>query len=319
MTILNRLHAELKQTLEKITPFQLPEDLEQARCNVPNPRKHIDKVQVVETHITGHDGHAIFVRIYSPLQQTNEKLPVFLWIHGGGYVMGHPDYDDELCEEFVLQASCIVVAPAYRLAPEHPFPAGLEDCYSTLLWIGQEAEAFGGDSQTVAIGGGSAGGGMTAALALLSRDRNGLPICYQMPLYPMIDYRNISVSSQEINDNRMWSGQNNREAWQMYLAGLEDKGQLGYASPLLAESYEGLPPVYTCVGELDPFRDETIQYVARLSEAGIPVEFHLYPGCFHAFERAEPNARISIEARQSYIHALARAFQAKAKLDKAGV
>jgi len=308
MNIMDRLHPELVQILGQMSDIKLPSDLEQARKIKPNPRKHVDEVEVTETYVNSYDNHKIFVRIYSPKNKQN-KLPVLMWIHGGGYVMGHPDYDDELCEEFVLQASCIVVAPAYRLAPEHPYPAGLEDCYSTLQWIGDQAETFGGDASAIAIGGGSAGGGLTAALALLNRDRKGVKLCYQLPLYPMIDYRNITASSYEITDDRIWSRKNNIEAWNMYLADLTEQDDRGYASPLHAKSYAGLPPVYTCVGELDAFRDETIQYVARLSEANIPVEFHLYPGCFHSFERAEPNASISIQARQSYINALANAFK----------
>lgn len=308
MNLLDRLHIELKNTVDKISPIRLPEDLHVARKIKPNPRQHIDKVEVTEEYILGDDGYSIFTRIYSPKATVDKDLPVLLWIHGGGYVMGHPDYDDELCEQFVLEASCIVVAPSYRLAPENPFPAGLEDCYATLMWIANEAHRFGGNSSKIAIAGGSAGGGMTAALALLNRDRKGIELCLQMPLYPMIDYSNVTASSHEATDDRLWSRRNNIEAWNMYLNGLPDISQLSYASPLHALSFEGLPPTYTCVGELDPFRDETIQYVSKLSEAGIPVEFHLYPGCFHSFERAEPNATISIEARQSYVKAVANAF-----------
>lgn len=309
MSVSNRVNPELKSGLEALPGFCLPDDLARARCFIANPRKQQDKVSIVDKTIVGKDQNEIMVRIYEPIDRDSTLLPVLLWIHGGGYIMGHPDYDDEICEEFVIAANCVVVAPAYRLAPENPYPAGLEDCYSTLLWIHREHSQLAIKSNKLAIAGGSAGGGLTAALAILSRDRGGPEIIFQMPLYPMLDFRNVTASSHEITDNRVWSRDNNIAAWEMYLASDDQESISCYASPSLTTQYEKLPPTYTCVGELDPFRDETITYVTSLVLAGVPVEFHLYPGAYHSFERAVPDANISIHARQEYIQALAKALK----------
>jgi acetyl esterase/lipase len=233
-----------------------------------------------------------------------------LWIHGGGYVMGHPDMDDALCERFVQAAKSVVVSVDYRLAPEHPYPAAIDDCYAALTWMTDKAELLGIDLDRVAIAGASGGGGLTAALALMARDKGGPALIFQMPLYPMIDDRSITASSHEITAvNAPWNRKNNLAAWNMYLGNrTEDSEVSPYAVPSRAESLAGLPPTYTCVGQLDLFRDETIEYVARLAQAGVDVEFHLYPGTFHNFEGMVPQAEVSQRASQSYVDAIARAL-----------
>jgi acetyl esterase/lipase len=170
------------------------------------------------------------------------------------------------------------------------------------------AEELNIDLSRIAIGGASAGGGLCAALALMARDRGGPSICFQMPLYPMIDDRNMTPSSHEITDPAVWNRANNVAAWTMYL-GEHARGDISpFAAPSRATNLAGLPPAYTCVGQLDPFRDETMDYVARLAQAGVDVEFQLYPGCYHGFEHVVPKAEISGRARNGYINALARAF-----------
>lgn len=224
--------------------------------------------------------------------------------------MGHPDMDDELCERFVQTAECVVVSVDYRLAPENPYPAAIEDCYAGLVWMTEEAESLGIDVNRVAIAGASGGGGLTAALALMARDKGGPSIIFQMPLYPMLDNRNITPSSHEITEDRaIWNRTNNLEAWNMYLGEENDASGISpYAVPSRAGNLAGLPPTYTCVGQLDLFRDETIEYVTRLAQAGVNVEFHLYPGCFHLFEKFVPEAEVSQRAVQSYMDAMARAL-----------
>lgn len=119
------------------------------------------------------DGGEMLVKIYEPIERNRDKLPAMLWIHGGGFVMGHPDMDDLLCERFVQTANCVVVSIDYRLAPEHPYPAAIEDCYAGLVWMTAEAPSLGIDVKRVAIAGASGGGGLTAALALMARDKEG--------------------------------------------------------------------------------------------------------------------------------------------------
>lgn len=310
MDFAKRVHPGLRDALTTLPAFRLPDDLAEARNNPQPERIHSTRVAIRDHTIPGAGGQDMMVRIYTPQPEGDAKRPALLWIHGGGYVMGHPGYDDNLCQAFAEAAGCLVFSPDYRLAPEHPFPAGLEDCYATLVWMQESAETFGIDATRLAVAGASAGGGLTAALALLARDRGGPDICFQMPLYPMIDDRNVLPSSHEITHPAVWNRNNNVAAWRMYLGeGGSGKGEVSpYAAPLRADNLAGLPPLYTCVGQLDPFRDETIEYVSRLARAGVDVEFHLYPGGYHAFEHAVPDAEVSIRAKNDYVRALAEAF-----------
>lgn len=245
------------------------------------------------------------IKIYEP-RVKNGPLPGVLYIHGGGYILGSADMMDFALQQLVSELECVIVSVDYRLAPEHPFPAPLEDCYAALKWFSENAEKLGSDSSRIAVVGPSAGGGLTAAVSLLARDRNGPSIVFQMPLYPMLDDRSITKSSNEITDDRVWNKAKNQLGWEMYLGGKGEESQ--YAAPARATDLSGLPPTYTCVGDLDPFRDETIDYVLRLTQAGVPTEFHLYPGCFHGFEEYFPSAEVSQRVIKEYHAALKRAL-----------
>ncbi len=267
-------------------------------------------VKTTSRMIQGPDSE-LLMKIYEPVDRTEAPLPALLWIHGGGYILGHPDVDDPLCEQFVLRANCVVASIDYRLAPEHPYPAALEDCYAGLQWMADSAEEWNIDMARLAIGGASAGGGLTAALALLARDRGGPKLLFQMPLYPMIDDRNLTPSSFEIhreNFPRVWNREMNKLAWSMYLGAAANDEIPPYAAAARARDLTGLPPTYTCVGVLDPFRDETIDYVTRLAQADVPVEFHLYPGCYHGFDGIYSDTVVGARARNEYIDAMARAL-----------
>ncbi|WP_248924671.1 alpha/beta hydrolase [Paenibacillus hamazuiensis] len=265
-----------------------------------------DAVLTSERYVPGDAGNPdVRIKIYEP--KVKEKiLPGVLYIHGGGYILGSADMMDPALQQLVPDLHCVIVSVDYRLAPEHPFPAPLEDCYAALKWFSEHAEELGVDSSRIAVVGPSAGGGLTAALSLLARDRKGPPILFQMPLYPMIDDRNMTKSSNEITDERVWNKAKNQLAWNLYLG---EKGEVSpYAAPARATDLSGLPPTYTCIGDLDPFRDETIDYVLRLTQAGVPTEFHLYPGCFHGFEEYFPAAEISQRFVKDYMAALKRAL-----------
>ena len=242
------------------------------------------------------------LRVYTPKGKHNKKLPALLWIHGGGHVLGSPEENDELMIEIVKRAKCIVVQPDYDLAPEYPYPTDLNQCMEALKWLANNSQV---DANKIAVAGISAGGGLTAALTLKARDEGGPKICFQMPLYPMLDCRNITPSSYQMQDSRAWCRELNITAWKMYLG---DKKPDIYASPALAEDLSNLPPAYIMIGTLDPFRDETITYAQKLIQAGVPVELHVVPGGTHAFEIVFPDAPISIKAREEYINALADAL-----------
>lgn len=309
MKIDSRVLPELQESFSQFPGFQL-DNLEFSRGLLSNPPLETSKYVKITHRMISNAVGEMLVKIYEPIGRNHDKLPAMLWIHGGGYIMGHPNMDDVLCERFVQAANCIVVSVDYRLSPEHPYPAAIEDCYACLVWMTNEAKMLGIDVNRVAIAGASGGGGLTAALALMARDKGGPSIIFQMPLYPMLDNCNTTPSSYEITENHAtWNRTNNITAWNMYLGEKKEDNELSpYAVPSRADNLVGLPPMYTCVGQLDLFRDETIHYVTQLAQAGVDVEFHLYPGCFHCFEVFVPEPEVSQRASQNYLDAMARAL-----------
>jgi acetyl esterase/lipase len=287
---------EMMSSVETLFEYCIvPEDL-----GIPRDENIIITDKLIKP---GKEEFQLKIRVFEPMVN-NDSLPCVLWIHGGGYITGSIDFDDGICQRFVAESNCIVVSVEYRLAPEYPYPIPLEDCYFALKWLYDNADDFNVDESRIAVAGASAGGGLTAALSLLARDRNGPPIAFQMPLYPMIDNSCNKPESKEIVDNRIWNDRINKEAWNAYLGHLKDPEITGYAVVAKNNDYRGLPPTYTCVGDLDPFYGETIEYVMNLKEAGVPVEFHLYPGCFHGFENIIPDAQVSLDAKNQYFKAM---------------
>ena len=313
MSYEEKVLPELLPILQSNEKIDLTKNLEEMRNFAVPP---IEKSVNVLTTTRRIKESELLVKIYEPKNRQNSKLPAVVWIHGGGYVLGNADGDDGLCECFVMEVNCVVVSIDYRLAPEHPYPAAIEDCYSGLKWTVDNAEELKIDTSRIAIAGASAGGGLTAALALMVRDRGEINIAFQMPLYPMLDDRNVTPSSYEINEENLpkaWNREANAIAWKMYLGNNNSEQIPCYAAPSRAKDLTGLPPAYTFIGQLDPFRDETLEYVARLAQAGVPVEFHLYPGCFHGFDSIFNDAKVSRRARSECINALSQALNIKAQ------
>jgi len=249
---------------------------------------------------------AVRVRVY----QANDRprsLPALLWIHGGGYVMGDIEQDDRLMQQLVKRVGCVAVSVDYRLAPEHPFPAPVEDCYAALQWLFAHAGELGVDPSRIAIGGASGGGGLTAGLALLARDRGEVQVAFQLLIYPMIGDRNVTPASYAITDPRVWHRESNRLGWKAYLGrdgGGDDVSP--YAAAARATDLSNLPPAYIPVGALDLFIDENIEYAQRLIQAGVPTELHVYPGAFHGFDLLAPAAAVSKQFKAEHDHALTR-------------
>lgn len=302
-----RVHPDLVALLDVFPPLNL-EQLEATRAGMgSNPTPPIEEdMEVYDEIIKGVDDNDLRLRIYKQKGVT-DTLPALLWIHGGGYVLGAPEGDDGLCQRFVKEAGCVVVSVDYRLAPEYPYPAPLEDCYSGLQWLATNSEALNIDTSRIGIGGASAGGGLTAALALLAKDRQGPNLIFQMPLYPMIHDANDTFSNKEVTGDFIWNNALNELGWSMYLGELKNQTDIPYtAAPNRAtvEDLKGLPYTYTCVGQLDPFRDETLQYVTKLAQAGVDVDFHLYAGAYHGFESLNPHAEIANNALQEYVNAV---------------
>lgn len=264
-----------------------------------------DKVEVHNIMIPGYNGAPdLRVRVYQPKTELN-LYPAVLWIHGGGHILGVPEMDEGLSLKIAKETNSIVVAPDYRLAPENPYPADIDDVYAALSWMtNRNISHLPINLDRVAVAGDSAGGGLTTALAIRSRDNNGPKIHFMMPLYPMLDNNSDTVSMQQIKDHRVWNQDANIAAWQMYLGSKNNREVSPYASPAHVQSVLNLPPAYIMIGPLDPFRDETINFVQRLLQAGVPVEFHIIPGVTHAFELVYPDTNISREARDEYVQAL---------------
>ncbi|WP_336212817.1 alpha/beta hydrolase [Nonomuraea sp. LPB2021202275-12-8] len=255
--------------------------------------------------VPGPDGEPdIAVRIYRPAGASG-TLPGVYYIHGGGMILGDIDGEDPTATMMCDLVGAVVVSVEYRLAPEHPHPAPVEDCYASLVWTAKNAADLGIDPARLAIYGGSAGGGLTIGTALLARDRGGPALTFMMPIYPMIDDRNETPSSHEITDVGLWDRAANIEAWAWYLGG-RDADQ--YAAPARAEDVSGLPPAFVDVGTVDLFRDEDIAFAQRLMRAGVPTELHVNPGSFHASESFAPEAALSQRIWARRIDALRRAL-----------
>jgi len=252
------------------------------------------------------DSPDVTVRIYRPEKQVGQ-LPALLWIHGGGYMLGDIDQEDFTAKQFALAGDCVVVSVEYRLAPENPYPAPLEDCYAALKWLSAHAEELG--VNRMAIGGASAGGGLAAGLAILARDRAEVKALFQLLVYPMINDCNVIPASKTLPDTIFWTRENNLIGWRSYL-GCEPgrEGIPCYAAAYRATNLEGLPPAYITVGDLDLFAQEDIDYSRRLMGAGVSTELHVYPGGCHAFDMLVPDADISKRFTADIHRALGRAL-----------
>lgn len=320
------INPELKKTLDGMKPAYLTkETLEATRkyilevaAEVQKKLPHdVDDIGISTRYIPGpknpKDSPDVYVKVYRK-KGDNSVKPGFLWIYGGGMVMNKCDSYDYMCQKVAQQTDCVVVNVGYRLAPEHPYPAAVEDCYAALSFMKDSAEELGIDADRIVVFGQSSGGGLVAALSVLARDRGGPKISLQMPLYPMLDCANNSPSAYEIQDPRVWNQAKNQFAWDSYLGDLAKadlKDIPPYASASRTVDYAGLPPTFIFIGTLDVFRDETIAYVSKLAQAQVPVEFHLYPGCFHGFDIVVPEAKVSQEADALMFGAIKKAFAKK--------
>ncbi len=222
-------------------------------------------------------------------------------------VMGDLDFEEATCISLCETLNIVVASIDYRKAPEHPYPAAPEDCYRALLWISEHVGELGIDGNNLGVYGGSAGGNLAIAMAMMARDRGGPALRFIMAPYPMLDHRNETVSSHEITSLGVWDRSANIEAWRWYLDGMRAEP---YASPTLATDLGGLPPMFIDVGSEDVFRDESIDFAARLTAAGVLVEQHVYPGAYHGSEVMAPQAALSKQIVATRLAALRRLFSA---------
>jgi acetyl esterase len=255
--------------LAALPPYDPPVPLEVDEFLIPGPE----------------DAPQVRVRRYRPALR-DAALPGLVYFHGGGFVVGSLDLYDTDCRRIAAEVEAVVVSVDYRLAPEHQFPAGLEDCYAALVWVAEHAEELGADPDRIAIGGESAGGGLAAGVALLARDRSGPSLCLQLLSIPELDDRMDSDSMRTLGAQAIpvTTLANGEISWDSYLgAGVRGTDQVSpYAAPARATDLTGLPPALVTAYELDALRDEDIAYAQRLMASGVPTELHVYRGAFHS-------------------------------------
>jgi acetyl esterase/lipase len=234
-------------------------------------------VAAVNEHVT--------VRLHRP-PGLPDRAPAMLWIHGGGTIMGHAAQDDKYLRKLSHLTGVAVAAVEHRLAPEHPYPTPVEDCYAALLWLARQPWV---DPDRIAVGGASAGGHFAAAVAQRAHDRDEIKLSFQLLVYPMLDDR----TGAGCNGPRriMWTETDNQLAWRWYLNGADPKE----AAPARREDLSGLAPAWIGVGTLDLFYQECREYARRLREAGVPAHEEIAPGAFHAFDQIADGAPISVK------------------------
>jgi acetyl esterase/lipase len=309
------IDPEFLPFLEILPPPDL-DDVEGGRARLAellapiNAAVDITGVTVTDHYAPGPDGaDDVLVRVYAP-----EAAPpaggraALLDIHGGGFTSGSVEMEHGMCVSVARQLGIVAATVEYRLAPEHPFPAGVEDCYAALCWLHDAADEFGVDRDRIGVGGQSAGGGLTAGTVLLARDRGGPAVCFQFLGIPELDHRLETASMRTFTDTPMWSHPQAVLSWQRYL-GPDHTGDVSpYASPSIAPDVSGHPPTYVTTMEFDPLPDEGILYALRLMEAGVPVELHSFPGTFHGSSLVT-SAAVSRRANEELLVALRRGLR----------
>ncbi|MFI6082038.1 alpha/beta hydrolase [Streptomyces sp. NPDC051217] len=234
--------------------------------------------------------------------------PVIYHVHGGGMIGGTNRAGMEvILREWAEPLELVVVSVDYRLAPEHPYPAGVEDCYAGLVWVSRHAHEIGGDPERIVVAGASAGGGLTAALALMARDRKGPHLLGQVVMCPMLDDRNDSPSAVQMAGLGVWDRDANAVGWSSLLG--EERGGADvspYAAPARATDLSGLAPAFIDAGSAETYRDEAVAYATRIWQSGGEAELHIWAGGFHGFDQLAQEAAVSREARRARVRWLQR-------------
>ena len=284
------LDPEAKASLEKriemgvLEPHESsPEEaraLQAVRPNLPGP-----DVASVSDHLAPGPHGDVPVRVYVPVTDDAGPLPVCMWFHGGGWVIGSVETNDATARALANAAGTIVVSVDYRLAPEHKFPIPFDDSYAATVWTAENAASLGGDPSRVAVAGASAGGNLSTTIALRARDENGPALVHQSLIYPVTDRDFSRPSYKENGEGYGLSYASMVWFFDCYLSGEADASN-PYVAPMLAEDLAGLPPAFVLTCEYDPLRDEGEAYAERLRAAGVPTKHSRYDGMIHAFFNA---------------------------------
>ncbi|WFR72575.1 alpha/beta hydrolase [Prescottella defluvii] len=273
--MIDRIHPELRPLLPTLPQVDITDPVafrERQRIRAAELAANVVRphdLTVDDRVVPGPPGAPrVPVRIYTP-SGSYSRLGALVWFHGGGYVFGEIAASERTCVEIAATVGCVVVSVEYRLAPEHPYPAGLDDCFAALTWVAEHADELGVDPERLAIGGVSAGAGLAAALALRVRDEKGPELVYQLLDNPMLDDRLETSSVNEFTDTPLWSHGQAVLGWNFYL-GDRSVDTPPHAAAARAYDVSGLPPAWIAANELDPLRDEAIEYALRLMRAGVP-------------------------------------------------
>jgi acetyl esterase len=226
-------------------------------------------------------GGDIPIRVYRPAGAGPEPLPVTMWFHGGGWVLGSVDEHDGACRELANASGVLVVSVEYRLSPESPFPGPLDDCFAATRWVAEHAGEIGGDPARLAVAGDSAGGNLAAAVAVRARDEGGPALAFQLLVYPAVDAEMSYPSLVENGEGYVLTADSMRWFWGHYRGDADARD--GYLSPLYAADLSGLPPAMVITAEFDPLRDEGEAYAKLLEQAGVPTVAKRYDGQIHGF------------------------------------
>lgn len=265
-----------------------------------------DAVEVSDRLIQPPDGPPVPVRCYVP-RGRRVPSPAIVYFHGGAFVIGHLDFEHPRCLEMAASTGCVVVSVDYRLAPEHPFPAGVDDCRAAYEWTAAMGDELGIDVERLAVAGASAGGALAAAVALMARDRGLRAPAFQLLLYPVTDDRLATPSMTAFVDIPGWNRRNSVHMWRHYLGDADLAATPCYAAPGRAGDLRGLPRAYVMTAQLDALRDEGIAFAQRLMDAGVPTELHHYPDAFHGFDTLA-NGTVSRRARAEQYRCLRTAL-----------
>lgn len=312
---MNPFHPELRGAARMIPRFSFTPGLArfarfvQRLGGVKQPKPAPDTT-IRDVMIAGPpDNPSLRVRLYSPAGMKAWR-PAMLWIHGGGFILGTPEQDEANIVGMCRDLDLVVAAVSYRLAPDHPYPAALNDCHAALTWLYDSADELGIAKDRIAIGGNSAGAGLAAGLVLYAHDDRRVPVAFQLLIYPMLDDRTTKRTDIDQARLRLWTSKSNLLGWTSYL-GQEPGGEdvPDYAAPARRKRLDGLPPAWIGVGTCDLFHDEDVTYAARLREAGVPCTLKVVEGAFHGFDLAG-KAKVVAEFRESYVEGMRSVLQA---------
>lgn len=264
-----------------------------------------DDVSVSRLTVPSSDGYSVEIVIFEPAERVRRPTPAIAYFHGGGFVFGDANTDVRTPSAVAAQLGVVVASVNYRLAPEHPFPAALDDCFAGLTWLAGDND-LDLDRDRIAVAGLSAGAGLAAGVCLRARDADGPAIAFQALDSPVLDDRLTTDSMTRFTDTPLWNRPNAVQSWRHYLGGSPEDTS-GYAAPARVDDLSGLPPAYIAVTAYDPLRDEGIEFAQRLLHAGVAAELHLYPGTFHGSAGVFPDAGISQRVNSDFVSALGRA------------